>query len=130
MNRPTFFYDIECARTFFGVTFIPITVSDAWVEEYIRIDRLKIKIGAEHPDYESYNEMLRKMIKEVGGYRYLLLHNDLSMLPYLINFISRSHIYIGFNSFRYDSLMLDYITITHVKAEKDGFYEPEMCRYT
>lgn len=111
----TFVYDVECYPNFFEVSFIPLTVDVKYIKAYIKADMAGNK--------EDKKALLKAMQARTfmifkGEGKDTYSKNDTVLLA---DFMSRYKILYGYNSYGYDSLMMD-IFLHHYKMfYKDGY---------
>lgn len=96
----TWTYDIECLPNWFSAIFINIDTKQKHIDEYIAADI--------RGDIQGKKEALSKCI-----YKEFIIYNDINQAGILISFVksSKCETLIGYNSIKYDNLIIDYIIL-------------------
>jgi len=113
-----YFYDWEVAPNVFMVSFINNDVSDELVKAYCYYDRI------------GHTENKSKIFEAMKPIQFVISKNGRNDLSLLIDFLTVHRIYIGYNSFNYDDLLLDFIITQSHNYNKQNIHYKKLTHIT
>lgn len=116
MDNKSYFYDLECFRTLFMGVFIPVTVPQTLIDEYVHID-----ITETNQEIKFHKK--QNLLTQMNALRFSIYY-DVNQMKEFVTFMSTPGLTLfGFNNSRYDDVLSDYLVVNYKSfSTKDTLY--------